>query len=70
VDTLGQCGSRRRCRRGTPAYQPASRRDRVDLLHRNIAKYGTIYNTIAATCDVAGEVVVEPTVALVASVAR
>ena len=30
---------------------------RVDLLHRNISRYGTIYNTLAATCDVSGEVV-------------
>lgn len=30
---------------------------RVDLLHRNIAKYGTIYNTVAAACDVSGEIV-------------
>lgn len=29
---------------------------RVDLLARNIARYGTIYNTFAASCDVAGEV--------------
>jgi uncharacterized OsmC-like protein len=32
---------------------------RVDLLHRNIRKHGTIYNTLAATCDVSGEVVVQ-----------
>jgi uncharacterized OsmC-like protein len=31
---------------------------RVDLLHRNIARYGTIYNTLAASCDVSGEVMV------------
>lgn len=30
---------------------------RVDLLHRNIRKYGTIYNTLAAVCDVDGELV-------------
>jgi uncharacterized OsmC-like protein len=30
---------------------------RVDLLHRNIRQHGTIYNTLAATCDVSGEVV-------------
>ena len=30
---------------------------RVDLLHRNISRYGTIYNTFAATCDVSGEVI-------------
>lgn len=30
---------------------------RIDLLRRNIAKHGTIYNTLAATCDVSGELV-------------
>jgi uncharacterized OsmC-like protein len=30
---------------------------RVELLHRNIAGFGTIYNTLAAACDVAGEIV-------------
>ena len=35
---------------------------RVDLLERNLARYGTVYNTLAAACDVAGEVVaVAPT---------
>jgi uncharacterized OsmC-like protein len=29
---------------------------RVDLLHKNIAKFGTIYNTLAEACDVSGEV--------------
>lgn len=33
---------------------------RVELLHRNIAKYGTIYNTLAATSAVSGEIVVRP----------
>lgn len=32
---------------------------RVDLLHRNIKKFGTIYNTLAATCEVEGEIVAE-----------
>ena len=30
---------------------------RVELLHRNIRKYGTITNTLAAACDVTGEMV-------------
>ena len=30
---------------------------RVELLQRNLAKYGTVYNTLAATCEVSGEVV-------------
>ena len=30
---------------------------RVELLHRNISRYGTIYNTLAAACEVSGEVV-------------
>lgn len=33
---------------------------RVDLLHRNIKKFGTIYNTLAASCVVEGEIIVEP----------
>jgi uncharacterized OsmC-like protein len=33
---------------------------RVDLVHRNLQKYGTVYNTLAAVCDVHGEVVVAP----------
>ena len=32
---------------------------RIDLLHRNIRQHGTIYNTLAATCEVSGEVVIE-----------
>lgn len=30
---------------------------RVDLVHLNLRKYGTVYNTLAATCDVHGQVV-------------
>jgi uncharacterized OsmC-like protein len=30
---------------------------RLSLLHRNIVQFGTIYNTLAATCDIAGEIV-------------
>lgn len=30
---------------------------RVDLLHRNIRKYGTITNTLAASCELTGEMV-------------
>ncbi|MHA6522895.1 hypothetical protein [Tessaracoccus sp. G1721] len=30
---------------------------RVDLLHRNLRRYGTVYNTLAAVCDIDGEVV-------------
>jgi uncharacterized OsmC-like protein len=33
---------------------------RLDLLHRNIARQGTIYNTLARSCDVAGELVAMP----------
>jgi uncharacterized OsmC-like protein len=38
--------------------------DRVDLLHRNIKRHGTIYNTVAAACDVVGSVRIEAPVAL------
>ncbi len=31
---------------------------RLDLLHRNLAGYGTVYNTLAAGCDVHGAIVV------------
>jgi len=37
---------------------------RVDLLHRNIRRFGTIYNTLAATCDVSGEVRIRRTASL------
>ena len=33
---------------------------RVDLLHRNISKYGTIYNTLASAATVTGEIVALP----------
>ncbi|MES9543914.1 OsmC family protein [Actinomadura sp. NPDC000600] len=33
---------------------------RVDLLHRNLRRYGTVYNTLAATCEVQGSVVASP----------
>ena len=33
--------------------EPASR---VELLHRNILKYGTITNTLAAACELSGEI--------------
>lgn len=29
---------------------------RVALLHRNLQKFGTIYNTVAAACEVNGEI--------------
>lgn len=33
---------------------------RVDLLQRNLTKYGTIYNTLAAACPVTGTIIAEP----------
>lgn len=33
---------------------------RVDLLHRNIRQHGTIYNTLAAACEISGDLIVEP----------
>lgn len=33
---------------------------RVELLHRNLRKYGTVYNTLAAGCEVRGDILVEP----------
>ena len=34
---------------------------RVDLVHRNLRRYGTVYNTLAAVCDVHGDLVAVPT---------
>jgi len=33
---------------------------RVELLHRNLVKQGTIYNTLAAACPVSGSITAEP----------
>jgi uncharacterized OsmC-like protein len=33
---------------------------RVELLHRNIRKFGTITNTLAASCELDGDIVAEP----------
>ena len=33
---------------------------RLELLHRNIARQGTIYNTLAAVAEVTGEIVARP----------
>jgi len=33
---------------------------RVDLLHRNIRKYGTITNTLASACELTGEILARP----------
>lgn len=30
---------------------------RLELLHRNIRQHGTIYNTLAAVCEVSGEII-------------
>ncbi|GAA2049853.1 OsmC family protein [Leifsonia soli] len=32
---------------------------RCELVHRNLQKYGTVYNTLAAVCDVHGSLVAE-----------
>jgi uncharacterized OsmC-like protein len=32
---------------------------RIELFHKNIAKFGTIYNTLAEVCEVSGEIVAE-----------
>ena len=31
--------------------------NRVDLLQRNLAKYGTVYNTLAEVCEISGDIV-------------
>lgn len=33
---------------------------RVDLVHQNLRKFGTVYNTLAAVCDVRGDLVSRP----------
>lgn len=33
---------------------------RVELLHRNLQKFGTVYNTLAAVCDVTGAITSSP----------
>ncbi len=33
---------------------------RIDLLHRNLRRFGTVYNTLAAACDVHGRVIAAP----------
>ena len=30
---------------------------RIDLVHRNLRKYGTVYNTLAAVCETHGQLV-------------
>jgi uncharacterized OsmC-like protein len=32
---------------------------RVDLLRRNLEKYGTIFNTVSTSCEVSGDIIVE-----------
>ncbi len=32
---------------------------RVELLHRNLRRFGTVYNTLAASCDVDGTIVAD-----------
>jgi uncharacterized OsmC-like protein len=31
----------------------------IELLHRNLAKHGTVYNTLAESCEISGQVVAE-----------
>lgn len=33
---------------------------RVELVHQNLRKFGTVYNTLAAVCDVHGDVIARP----------
>ncbi len=36
---------------------------RIDLLHHNLSTFGTVYNTLAAACDVHGTIVTAPPLA-------
>ena len=38
----------------------AEDRRRVELLHRNLSQFGTVFNTLAAACDVHGTVIAVP----------
>jgi uncharacterized OsmC-like protein len=40
---------------------------RVELAHRNLRSYGTVYNTLAEVCDVQGELVAAPPTEVVSS---
>jgi uncharacterized OsmC-like protein len=33
--------------------------DRLDLLHRNLRRHGTVYNTLAAVCEVNGTIIAD-----------
>lgn len=33
---------------------------RVELVHTNLRKFGTVYNTLAAVCDIDGEIIAHP----------
>ena len=33
---------------------------RVELLHENLRRYGTVFNTLASVCEVAGTIVAVP----------
>ncbi len=35
---------------------------RVELLHKNVRRFGTVYNTLAASCEVEGSIVADPDV--------
>jgi uncharacterized OsmC-like protein len=39
--------------------------NRIDLLDRNLRKQGTIYNMLAASCEVVGRIITRPTTELV-----
>lgn len=34
---------------------------RIDLVHRNLRKFGTVYNTLAAVCQIDGQLTATPT---------
>jgi uncharacterized OsmC-like protein len=42
---------------------------RVDLLRRNIERFGTIFNTLSTACQITGEIVAEPVTSLSPAVA-
>lgn len=55
-------GERRESR---PTYEMRITTDepprRIDLVHRNLRKFGTVYNTLAAVCQIDGQLTATPT---------
>lgn len=40
-----------------PTIETEETKERIDLLHRNLEKFGTIFNTVAGSCKVDGKII-------------